>query len=194
MSTTRDIPRARTQRLFDRDAAKYYDEKYGRDGDPSQQFSFAVRRGKVVRMLGPRPGRVLDVGCGPGVMVGPVIERGGTLTGVDLSPEMVAAASKRAKALGVADRCEFKTGSADQLPFDDDSFDAVTAMGVLEYVPDDAKALAEMARVVRPGGVVIVTVPGTVTRSNVTRSVRSSRQLYPDPWRSTLHCLYIQNS
>ena len=163
MSATRDVPPADTRRLFDRDAGAYFAEKYGRHGDPAQQYAFAVRRAAVVRMLGPTPGHVLDVGCGPGVMIEPVLARGGRLTGLDLSPRMSAEAEKRAQALGLIGRCEFRTGSAEALPFDDDTFDAVTAMGVIEYVPDDGRALREMARVTRPGGVVIVTVPNLLS-------------------------------
>jgi len=109
------------------------------------------------------PERVLDVGCGPGVMIEPVVSRGGRLTGVDLSAEMVARARARARHLNVEDRCEFVMGSAGDLPFEDASFDAVTAMGVLEYVPDDARMLREMARVLRPGGVAVVTVPNLLS-------------------------------
>jgi len=150
------------RRLFDRDAASYYEAKYG-GTDPRQQYSFAARLALVVEMLGPHPGDVLDVGCGPGVMIEAVVARGGRLTGIDLSAEMVGRARDRSRALRAEDRCRFVVGSAEGLPFEDAAFDAVTAMGVLEYVPDDARALREMARVVRPGGVVIVTVPNLVS-------------------------------
>jgi len=150
------------RRLFDRDATSYYEAKYS-GADPRQAYSFAARLALVAEMLGPHPGGVLDVGCGPGVMIEPVVARGGRLTGIDLSAEMVGRARDRARALRAEGRCRFIVGSAEGLPFEDAAFDAVTAMGVLEYVPDDARALREMARVVRPGGAVIVTVPNLVS-------------------------------
>lgn len=154
--------RVSTRALFDRDAAAYFAEKYG-DGSGPRQYAFAVRLARVAEFLGERPGRVLDVGCGPGVLIEAVAGRGGHLTGVDLSPAMLAQARDRARRLGLVDRCRFEEGSAEALPFPDRAFDAVTAMGVLEYIHDDVRALAEMARVVRPAGAVIVTVPNLVS-------------------------------
>lgn len=101
--------------------------------------------------------RVLDVGCGAGEW-GRIVVRhmapGASLTGVDRVPQFVELAGKHARP-GDA----FVVGSAEALPFDDDAFDVVTCQTVLMHVADAAKVVAEMARVTRPGGTVLLAEP-----------------------------------
>ncbi|WP_290051210.1 class I SAM-dependent methyltransferase, partial [Amycolatopsis solani] len=110
----------------------------------------------VDRVLAGRPGgALLDVGCGPGMMVRHLLDgRPGefAVTGCDRSAAMVDAARQRA-----GKEAEFSVGNIEEMPFADDAFDIVLAMGVLEYV-DIAPALHEIARVVRPGGLAVVTM------------------------------------
>jgi len=115
------------------------------------------RRALVRHALGAAPGeRVLDIGCGPGFYVEELLEEvgpAGSVVGVDDSPQMLAAAARRCERFPNA---EFREGDATALPVEDGSFDAAVCVQVLEYVPDTAAALAEMARVVRPGGRAVV--------------------------------------
>ena len=101
--------------------------------------------------------RVLDVGCGAGewgrIVVRHMAPRA-ALTGVDRVPQFVELAGKHARP-GDA----FVVGSAEALPFDDDAFDVVTCQTVLMHVADAAKVVAEMARVTRPGGTVLLAEP-----------------------------------
>ena len=97
---------------------------------------------------------VLDIGCGAGVdaiiaakLTGP----SGTVTGIDLVPEMLARASENARLAGV-DNVTFRESSAEQLPFPDNSFDVVISNGVFNLVVDKVKALGEVLRVLKPGG------------------------------------------
>lgn len=97
---------------------------------------------------------ILDAGCGTGLAGQALRDAGfaGSLFGVDLSPSSVALAAGR----GVYD--EVAVGDLQQpLPYDTDRFDAVVCVGVLTYVPDVAGISVEFSRVVRPGGVVVVT-------------------------------------
>jgi ubiquinone/menaquinone biosynthesis C-methylase UbiE len=119
-------------------------------------YHFHVRRQRVLELLPQRMGRVLDVGCGPGVMVEAVLERGGSFEGVDLSPQMVHEATER---FGHLDNVSFSEGSIEEIQHPDSSFDQVICMAVLEYLEASDKALREIARVLRPGGIAIVTVP-----------------------------------
>ncbi|WP_143230779.1 class I SAM-dependent methyltransferase [Actinosynnema sp. ALI-1.44] len=98
--------------------------------------------------------RILDAGCGSGPLFAALRDRGAVVSGIDLSAGMLAQARLRLGAdadLRVADL-------ADPLPFADDSFDDVIASLVLHYLPDWGSTLAEMRRVLRTGGRLIVSV------------------------------------
>ena len=94
-------------------------------------------------------GSVLDVATGTGLVAEGLLERGLRVTGVDQSPEMLERARAR-----FGDRVELVEASAERLPFADASFDHLTFTYLLRYVDDPAATLVELARVVRPGGVV----------------------------------------
>ena len=98
--------------------------------------------------------RVLDLGSGAGTdslvaaqMVGP----DGSVTGIDMTPQMRAKARAAAVEMG-ATNVEFVDGEAEQLPFPDDSFDAVISNGVIDLIPDKDAVFAELFRVLTPGG------------------------------------------
>lgn len=96
--------------------------------------------------------RVLDVACGPGHIAAAAAAKGAKPVGLDAAEGMVAVARAR-----YAD-IEFQWGDAERMPFADASFDAVVAGFVVNHLPRPERALAEFARVVRPGGRVAVTV------------------------------------
>ncbi|HEX5027288.1 MAG TPA: class I SAM-dependent methyltransferase [Gaiellaceae bacterium] len=94
-------------------------------------------------------GHVLDVATGTGLVAAELLARGFDVTGLDQSPDMLARARAR-----FGPRVELVESSAEALPFDEGSFDHLTVTYLLRYVDDPADALKELARVVRPGGVV----------------------------------------
>jgi SAM-dependent methyltransferase len=112
--------------------------------------------GIVVDSARVQPGeRVLDVACGTGNAALAAAARGATVTGVDSAPRLVEVAAARADRAGV--RGEWVRGDAADLPFEDDAFDvAVSVFGVIFAAPAE-QAVAELARVVRPGGRIAVT-------------------------------------
>ena len=116
-----------------------------------------AQRARFTQLLAPKPGEyLLDVGMGPGFLtydLAPVVGERGLVAGIDSSEVMVELARKRCEGRGP---CEFKLGDATQLPFGDANFDAVTSTQVYEYVADMEKALAEVRRVLRPGGRVFI--------------------------------------
>jgi demethylmenaquinone methyltransferase/2-methoxy-6-polyprenyl-1,4-benzoquinol methylase len=105
------------------------------------------RRFLVSRL--PRGGQVLDVATGTGLVAAELLRQGFGVTGVDQSPEMLAVAHRR-----FGDEVQLITASAETLPIDSASFDHLTFTYLLRYVADPGATLAELARVVRPGGVV----------------------------------------
>ncbi len=108
---------------------------------------------------------VLDLGCGFGRHAFEAYRRGGHVVAVDRSTEEVAQVTRMFRAMAAAGEAPAGTVAravrADllALPFPDASFDVVMASEVLEHIPADERAIAEIARVVRPGGRVAVTVP-----------------------------------
>jgi SAM-dependent methyltransferase len=99
--------------------------------------------------------RVLDVGCGSGVVTREIARRvgpTGCAVGVDPSPALLAIARDLAEVEGLGGRVELQEGSALALPFADGAFDVAIAVTVLSHMPGAEGAIPEMARVVRPGG------------------------------------------
>jgi demethylmenaquinone methyltransferase/2-methoxy-6-polyprenyl-1,4-benzoquinol methylase len=112
------------------------------------------RRFLVSRIECGPDGSVLDVATGTAaVAIELVREHGCRVVGVDQSPEMLAGARARIEAAGLSNRITLVEGSAEQLPFPDGAFDALTFTYLIRYVEDPAATLAELARVVRPGGI-----------------------------------------
>ena len=165
--------------FFDKQAERY-DRAYDDPGKGGQ----ILRRRLVdaVALLGDGPGDMLDVGMGAGRLCAELVERGWTVSGVDLSPVMVEAARQRLP--GIAER--LCVGSIDRLPFGDGTFDAVAATGVLEYATDDlAGATRELARVLRPAGRAVVSFPNHASPRHLWRgrilypTVRAAKKLVP---------------
>lgn len=98
---------------------------------------------------------VLDVGCGAGLTPCYLAkEYACRLVGVDILERMIEGSSERAGRLGLSDRVEFRVADAQELPFEDNRFDAVITESVTAFPPDKQKAVNEYTRVVKPGGYV----------------------------------------
>lgn len=117
---------------------------------------FAEGKRASYGLLDAGPGRrILDVGCGLGddaAALAGLVAPGGSIVGVDGSRAMIEAARGRH---GGAEGLSFEVADAAALPFDDASFDACRVDRVLQHVADPAPAVREMARVLRPGGVLV---------------------------------------
>jgi ubiquinone/menaquinone biosynthesis C-methylase UbiE len=137
--------------FFEEDAERYWQERYL---TPSgEQLSYVTRKRIALGMIGHGPGRVLDIGSGPGIFTRELVSRGFLVCAVDLAFEMLAKARQVVKG---QPRSQFAQGDLTGLPFRDATFDRAMCVGVLAYLPELAPALAELARVVRPGGAVVV--------------------------------------
>ena len=113
-------------------------------------------RSFLVSRIPPDARRALDVATGTAAVAIELVhanpER--TVVGIDQSPEMLAAGRERVASAGLSDRIELRAAQAEDLPFADGEFDALTFTYLLRYVDDVPATLRELARVVRPGGTV----------------------------------------
>ena len=103
--------------------------------------------------------RILDVGCGPGTIThefASIVGATGFVIGIDSAPEVLEHARRAITDDAAAAPTEFRVGDAEALDFSDDAFDVVHAHQVLQHLGDPVTALREMARVVRPGGIIAV--------------------------------------
>lgn len=112
---------------------------------------------EAVDQLGPGTGRALDVGCGAGQMALALHDRGYDVSAIDISDGMLEATRATFAAAGA--EADIRAADMRHLPYDDGTFEWVTALGAIEYVTDPGEAVEEFARVLRPGGHVVVTSP-----------------------------------
>ena len=138
------------QLAFDEDTARKLEAAY-------RTRDVIRRRGLVREALAAREGeRVLDVGCGLGFYLTEIAEEvgpTGSVAGVDRSEQMLAYAEQKTAGLP---NVTLSVGEATALPFGDEDFDAALSVQVLEYVDELDTALAELRRVLRPGGRVVL--------------------------------------
>lgn len=114
-----------------------------------------LQRRLILSLLGDVKGRhVLDVGCGDGDLAVELRRRGAIVTGIDPSSDMIEAARARAKREGV--QVDFCLGAAESIPFAGERFDAVVAMTILCFVTNVDPVFGEIARVLRPGGALVI--------------------------------------
>jgi SAM-dependent methyltransferase len=118
---------------------------------------------------------VLDSGCGAGLALKIMAERGAAVSGLDATPELLEVAAER-----VPDG-DLRTGDIDDLPWDDESFDVVTAFNSVQYAVNPAQAVAELARVCRHGGHVAIGIWGDPARCETEGLFARLRSLAPPP-------------
>jgi SAM-dependent methyltransferase len=116
--------------------------------EPSNEPLFATVLDRLI--VGHRT-RLLDIGCGSGYAAAMAAALGATVTGIDITPELIEIARERVPS------ATFVTGGMDVLPFDAGVFDAAVAFNAFQFADVPAQAVREAARVVRPGGLVAAT-------------------------------------
>jgi ubiquinone/menaquinone biosynthesis C-methylase UbiE len=112
---------------------------------PEGRFSFELENQLQIDLLNPQKGEtVLDIGCGTGNNLQPFLDNDIQVTGIDASPYMLDIASQK-----LGNRVDFYRGFAEDLPFDDNSFNHACLVTTLEFVEDPAQTIAEACRVAK---------------------------------------------
>ncbi len=143
-------PDSPTSHFFDQ-AASGWSDRYASDASFRQRLQAILQAATPMLADG---GDILDFGCGAGDLSALLAQQGCRVTGTDISPAMLEIARRRATGAFIQLR-----GDDPALPFPDGRFDGCIASSVLEYVPQPSATLAEIARVLRPGGRFLMTVP-----------------------------------
>jgi len=126
-------------------------------------YNFIVRKRHVMGLFDKTGGRFLDAGCGTGDFIPDLIARNGQVTALDFAGDMIEQSRSRMAKKGLDTRVDFAIGDVTNLDFDDNFFDAIIGVGLIEYLSDYREAFREFHRVLKPGGIVIVTVPSIVS-------------------------------
>jgi ubiquinone/menaquinone biosynthesis C-methylase UbiE len=121
---------------------------------------------KVLKLLPPQSDRILDIGCGYGNMTKFLEEKGNTVIGVDLEGVFYHPY--------VSEKLSFLKSDALHIPFNDNTFDGLISLDVIEHVPDDKRFADEVRRVLKPSGLAIIETPNRNRLSVELRSVFKS--------------------
>jgi ubiquinone/menaquinone biosynthesis C-methylase UbiE len=141
-----DEQKASARRWFDRRAGSYESGVTSRWRDPVQRESLEALQ------LG-ADDRLLDVGCGTGAASRSAASVAASVVGIDLSPEMIRQAQRLAEGFA---NVHFEIADSEHLPFEDGAFTAVLCSNSFHHYPDPARAVREMARVLAPGGRIVI--------------------------------------
>jgi D-aspartate ligase len=170
----RDVIDDRVRSKFSARASEWRDIYAGRDVRSIIHQQRLARALELIDGLDlPSGGRALDIGAGAGLTSVALAGRGLQVETLDGAPEMLALAAGAARGAGLEGRVRPVRGDAHRLPYQDGSFDLAVALGVVPWLHTPERAVAEIARVLRPGGYVVVNVDN---RNRLIHLV--------DPWRN----------
>jgi len=150
MSEEKDL-----KKLYDEHAESYFESRAKNEGFTSGWQNREIERPYMYKIVPATLSgkKLLDVGCGAGIHLKEYISRGANGFGMDLSSELIKIAQQHCP------DGSFKVGSVYELPYDDDSFDVVTSSLVFDHVKEFGKGIDEIKRVLKSGGLFIVSLP-----------------------------------
>ena len=141
----------KVQQFYDKETTRYLADRY--EGESCERFSYLARKQIVLEFLKGTEGNILDVGCGPAIFTAELFAMGLRPYSVDLSLEML----KKARTLAALEhRASWFNCEIEQLPFKDETFNNIISIGVIAYANDTLQAVRELARVLKPGGLLVL--------------------------------------
>ncbi|MCI0463523.1 MAG: class I SAM-dependent methyltransferase [Gemmataceae bacterium] len=146
-------------------------------GNPLQDRLNAVVLDRILACVRPpRDALFLDAGCGVGYHTLAIARRGYRCAGIDISESILEQAERNLACAGLACRVSFRSESLEDLSFAEDTFDVIHCRGVLMHIPDWERALAQLCRVLKPGGKIVVLESNTdAVETALVRLVRQVR-------------------
>lgn len=182
VDTVRDFWQAHINNEYYTDAERASDEYF--DEIERRRYDTHYHLPALFASLDGSGKRLLEIGCGIGVDSIQLAQRGFDVTAVDLTPNALTVARQFAARRGV--HVDFQLGNAEGLDFADESFDAVYSFGVLHHTPDIERSVAEVHRVLRPGGTAYVMLYHRDSVVNLAH--RALRLPYESPVDRNDHC------
>lgn len=125
----------------------------------SFNWSFLIRKQRVLELIDSQEGKILDIGCGPGIITEEIINKNYDYFGIDISPEMIEEARRKFSDYIFSSKINLSVGDITKIDFPDTYFDGITCMGLFEYLGDFNMALKETNRALKQNGFLIVTAP-----------------------------------
>lgn len=145
--------------------------------EPYKRFFYGSRFRSVLDALDAGPDEeILDLGCGSGLYTRVLAERGAHVTATEFAPRSLALAERNVGETG--ENVEFRLEDAQALTLPDERFDKVLLTEVIEHVPHPERAIAEAARVLRPGGVLVVSTPSRFSPMNLAYGLKRRIRRY----------------
>jgi len=182
VDTVRDFWQSHINNEYYTDAARATDSYF--DEIEERRYGTHYHLPELFESMDGEHRRLLEIGCGIGVDSIQLAKRGYQVTAVDLTETALAVARQFAAHRGVA--IDFRLGNAERLDFPDESFDAVYSFGVLHHTPDIERSVAEVHRVLRPGGTAYVMLYHRDSLVNLVH--RTLRLPYESPTDRKDHC------
>jgi ubiquinone/menaquinone biosynthesis C-methylase UbiE len=174
MSFDQPFEKKKVAQYFSSVATVYNENNYLLAGRRGKYADVLRRHDYILEMIQGLSGKALEVGCGTGEMLCALLERNFKVFGVDMARGMIEASRSRVKQRLPDKSVELMVGDVENLGLRDGEFDLVIAAGVIEYLDCEQKALRDFERILKPGGVVILSIRNKL---NLSRMLVTARDL-----------------